>query len=183
MVKKHLFISGRPGIGKTTLIKKATEYLNKFCIDYSGFITEELREKGRRVGFILREMPRGRECILAHVNITSPYRVGKYGVNIHEFESIALPTIEKKVPLLVIDEIGTMELFSQKFKETLKRILKGKSPLLLATIGERHLVILDRWNVKDMVNLLVINYRTRNGLLDRIIEWFRDNLEGPFASR
>jgi len=182
MVKKHLFISGRPGIGKTTLIRKLTEYLEGINVDYSGFITEELRERGKRVGFILKVVPGEVEGILAHIDFVSSYRVGKYGVNLDEFERIALPAIKKRASLLVIDEIGTMELYSFKFKEILKNLLKGRSPLILATIGEKHLPLLDKWKVRSNVTLMIMDYRNRDEILERTIRWIRENLEASLAS-
>jgi nucleoside-triphosphatase len=182
MDKKHLFITGRPGIGKTTIIKRVAETLHKKGIKYSGFITEELREGGKRVGFILREIPGGKTGLFAHIDILSPYRVGKYGVNLKEFEKLALPLLRGRVPLLIIDEIGTMELFSVKFKNTLREIIRRNSPLLLATIGERHLGLLDKWGLRNKVEILVMDYKTREELVDKIIEWLRENLEVPLAS-
>jgi nucleoside-triphosphatase len=82
MAKKFL-ITGRPGAGKTTLIKKAAGMLQPF--HPVGFYTEEIREQGVRVGFQLVSLD-GQTRVISHVGIPGPFRVGKYGVDIEGFE-------------------------------------------------------------------------------------------------
>ena len=80
----NVLLTGRPGIGKTTLIKKVIDMTS---LSKGGFYTEEIREAGQRVGFSLTTLDR-KESVLAHVKIRSPYRVGRYGVDIDSFEAI-----------------------------------------------------------------------------------------------
>ena len=109
-----ILIRGRPGAGKTTMVKKL---LQKIKSPYAGFLTEEIRETGERVGFKIVTTD-GREGILARKDFPSPYRVAGYGVNLEDFERVALPIFEGITnQLVVIDEIGKMELFSGRFKK------------------------------------------------------------------
>lgn len=103
----NIFITGRPGAGKTTLIK---EVVRQPGIKAGGFYTEEIRkrEKGR-VGFRIKTLD-GKRGILASVDITSPYKVGKYKVNLEDFERVALPAIESAIAshqTIIIDENRT----------------------------------------------------------------------------
>ena len=98
-----------------------------------GFYTEEiLNTKGIRVGFRVLTISSNEPGILAHTNNRTGWKVGKYYVNMHDFERVVLPELDKKADLIVIDEIGKMELFSEKFKEKLMECLEKGS--VLATI-------------------------------------------------
>ena len=130
----NILIQGPPGIGKTTVIIK----LSKLLKNLSGFYTEEMREKGKRVGFCVRSF-QGEKGILAHQNYKGKYRVGKYRVNVEDFERVALPALEKGLKestVLLIDEIGKMEMFSTKFREKVKSALESPLPVV-ATITEK----------------------------------------------
>ena len=80
---KKLFVTGKPGTGKTTLIKKVARMLQPFHA--VGFYTEEIREQGECVGFQLVSLD-GQRRIMSHVDIPGPFRVGKYGVDVEGFE-------------------------------------------------------------------------------------------------
>ncbi|MEW6686273.1 MAG: nucleoside-triphosphatase [Candidatus Edwardsbacteria bacterium] len=111
----NILITGKPRCGKTTLIKELIGLLDHTC----GFYTEEIREKGKRVGFLLRTM-NDKETMFAHIDFKSPFRVSKYGVDVVGFEKIAMSELKKGIErgsIIVIDEIGKMELFSRSFKE------------------------------------------------------------------
>ena len=100
-------------------------------VDAGGFYTEEIRVMDRRMGFRIITLD-GKDGILAHVDCNSNYKVGKYRVDLDSFESVAIPTLEKAIKdkaIIVIDEIGKMELFSMKFKELVSNILDGEKPL------------------------------------------------------
>ncbi len=126
---KNIFITGKPGCGKTTLIK---EILKEIKIQARGFHTEEIRQKGERVGFKIITLS-GKEGILSHKEIESPLKVSKYKVNLKDLEKIGIKEIEKGLKedcLIVIDEIGKMELFSKKFKKVIKKTLESKNKVL-----------------------------------------------------
>jgi nucleoside-triphosphatase THEP1 len=126
-----ILITGSPGSGKTTLVCEVARNL----VSVRGFYTREIRERGRRVGFSLSVLG-GKELTLAHVGIRSRHRVGKYGVDVKSFETAVCPEINSALcedSIIVIDEIGKMELFSQKFRQTVLRALDSSLPVL-ATI-------------------------------------------------
>jgi len=110
-------LTGRPGIGKTTAIKRIIEKLKDRAV---GFYTEEIRhpETKKRLGFKVITTD-GNEGILAEKFKPSKFKVGSYGVNVEDFENLVIPVLEKafkeRDKIIVIDEIGKMELFSDKF--------------------------------------------------------------------
>jgi len=126
---KNIFISGQPGCGKTTLIM---EILRELKLNAGGFYTQEIKQRGKRSGFKITTL-NGKEGILAYVNIKSPYKVGKYKVNIRDLEEIGVKSISgaiKNNRLIVIDELGKMEMMSEKFKKAVETALNSKNKVL-----------------------------------------------------
>ena len=126
---KNVFITGLPGCGKTSLIK---EILKELRLNAGGFYTQEIREGGIRKGFKIITLD-SKEGILAHVNVKSPYRVSKYKVNIKDLEEIGVNSIFealKKNKICIIDELGKMELYSEKFKKVVLAALDSKNKVL-----------------------------------------------------
>ena len=124
-----IVVTGAPGTGKTTLVKRLFRlYPERF----KGFWTEEIREKGRRTGFRIVRTD-GKMGILSRIDIERPYRVGKYRVNVDEFEKLVIPFLVPDERIILIDEIGKMELFSKRFVEIVEELLFGETSVI-ATI-------------------------------------------------
>ena len=165
-----VLITGLPGVGKTTLLKRVVEKLN--CPAF-GFYTSELREAGNRVGFSVESLS-GEKGILSHKDIKSPYRVGRYGVDLRSFESIGVSELEKGLAadsLLVIDEIGKMELFSEKFKEVLLKAMEVPNPLLATILYKSH-PFCDRLKKRADTELIKIDAGNREELVDILVKRF-----------
>ena len=110
---KSILITGKPRSGKSTLLERMVSRIpNKV-----GFLTKEMRVAGERMGFEI-ETHLGSKTVLAHVNSKTDYRVSRYFVDIRNLESI-IPEVSTfgKGDILYLDEIGQMELFSEKFKD------------------------------------------------------------------
>ena len=132
-MERVFLLTGAPGTGKTSIIKQAVARLGESA---GGFYTEEiLSDEGNRKGFRLVTLD-GREARLAHVKIDSRYRVGKYGVDIKALESIGVEALEKAAgqgKIVVVDEIGRMELLSEKFRNAIKQLLDS-GRIIIGTI-------------------------------------------------
>jgi nucleoside-triphosphatase len=135
----RLLIEGRPGAGKTTVARRLAGILRGRGIPVRGFTTEEIRERGRRVGFTVTAVG-GPSAVLAHVNLAGPPRVGRYGVDLKAFERVALQALG--VPgaggVVVIDELGKMELASAAFRREVQRLLETDSSLVATVHTHRH---------------------------------------------
>ncbi len=150
----NILLTGRPGIGKTTLIKRLIEATP---LSKGGFYTEEVREKGQRVGFSLTTLD-GKESVLAHVKIKSQCRVGRYGIDIDTFEAIGVESITKAIStneLIIIDEIGRMELFSRKFREVVLQALK--TGRVVATIKKGRGYFIDEIKSRKDARVIEVN--------------------------
>lgn len=132
MIEKNLFITGTPKVGKTTLIKEViVQYRDKV----GGFYTEEIREGTKRGGFVIRTF-NGQEGIMALKGLPSKYKVGKYGVDVKVIDEVAVPSLRRAIQekeLIVIDEIGSMEILSEQFRIALFECLNSPKKVL-ATI-------------------------------------------------
>ena len=113
-LKKNIFLTGAPSSGKTTVIKKVIARLPHPA---TGFYTEEERVAGRRVGFVMKTLE-GKSGYLAHQDIQSDFHIRRYGVSIENIETIAVPSITpRNRHIIILDEIGKMECFSELFKQ------------------------------------------------------------------
>ena len=121
----RILLDGRPGAGKSTVARRLADELGEDGIPVSGFVTEEIRESGRRLGFSVKRLG-GERGVLAHVEIPGPPRVGRYGVDLAAPERLAIPALEQagENDIVIVDELGKMELASRPFQEAFSALLK-----------------------------------------------------------
>ncbi len=125
----NIFITGRPGIGKTTAVMRAVEELE---LPMHGFYTREMRDDGRRVGFEIRDLE-GNRATMAHVDFSGPPTVSKYGVDPRAVDRVGVAALRRALDegtVAVLDEVGRMELASEKFVEILGELLDADIPVL-----------------------------------------------------
>jgi len=162
-----LLLTGPPGVGKTTVIQK---FLSSTEMSAGGFYTQEMRERGQRTGFFLRTLD-GAEGVLAHIDYQGGYRVGRYGVDIELFEALTIPALEQALrtkELVVIDEIGRMELFSRRFHEMVLRILDQNERHLLGVIHQGNEPFVASIKKRGDVEIMAVSRVNRDELLDLI---------------
>ena len=166
--KKNILVTGLPGIGKTTLVKDLSLKLKQYCP--RGFYTEELREGGVRKGFELVGLD-GVMMTLAHQNVETAYRVGKYKVDVVGFEKFLgkVRFFEPGIGLIIIDEIGKMECLSRKFKEIIKSILDSEK-IVVATIALKAGGFIGDLRNREDVKLFEMTKDNRNFLLLEILD-------------
>ena len=169
LVKKNLLITGLPGVGKTTLIKKISEALRD--LHPVGFYTEEIKEEGVRKGFELISLE-GKKGLLSHKNIRSPHTVGSYKVDIKGFEDFlgSISFLNPSNCLIIIDEIGKMECLSDRFKKILKEILdSGK--WVITTIALKGSGLIAEVKERKDIRLFEITKKNRDFLLKEISDF------------
>ena len=171
---KNILITGRPRVGKSTIIKKVVERL---CTagykSIAGFYTTEIISDNKRVGFSINTLD-GRIGRLAEVGFESPYRLGKYGIDMKSFEAIALTSLEHAIKtnsLIVIDEIGYMELKSKRFRELVIKALDSPA-FVLAAIMRNKFDFADIIKARNDVEVITIRTDNRDRLTDEIAARF-----------
>ncbi len=167
LIKKNLLITGLPGVGKTTLIKKLSEALRG--LHPIGFYTEEIREEGVRKGFGLIDL-KGKRGLLSHQDIRSDYKVGQYQVDIKGFEDFldSISFFNPSTCLIIIDEIGKMECFSGRFKKLLTEILDSEK-WVIATIALKGSGLIAEVKGRKDVKLFEITKKNRDFLFSEIL--------------
>jgi nucleoside-triphosphatase len=168
---QKILLTGRPGCGKTTLIERIVKQLARPA---GGFYTEEIRERGRRVGFSIITLD-GQETVFAHVDFKKPERLGKYGLDLSVLESVGVEAIREAVrarQLVVIDEIGPMETRSPIFREAVNEALDSESPVL-ATIFARSLPFTDAIKARPDVTLIEVRPDNRERLVSELSAKFQ----------
>jgi nucleoside-triphosphatase len=170
MTAQNILITGRPGIGKTTLIQNLVERLSD--LHPIGFYTRELREGEHRVGFEILGLD-GRKGMLAQVQIKSPYHVGKYGVDIQSFEAfLSGMVIPEKPAVVILDEIGKMECLSARFRTLVQNLLDADLPLI-ATIALRGDSFIQSLKEREDVKLVTLTQENRDLLASYLEEIVR----------
>ncbi len=168
-VGKAYLLTGEPRIGKTTALKKVIESIGiNHC---GGFYTEQVCVQGERCGFRLVTLD-GQVGTMADVNLDSPLRVGKYGVVLDSLEDIGLAAIYNALVskrFIVIDEIGPMQLYSNKFKQAVIDVLKSTCPLL-GTVFCRPYPWLDKLKQQNDIELYKLTLDNRNEAPQTLIE-------------
>lgn len=145
-----ILLSGRPGVGKTTIVNRVYEHYSKNGFKVEGLTTREVRQGGARAGFIITDLSSGQEGWLAKKDVGAGPRVGSYVVTSDELEKIGVSALERSVKgdadLIIVDEIGPMEMTSASFRNNISKVLNGRRTVV-ATVkfGSRYPEVEDTW--------------------------------------
>jgi nucleoside-triphosphatase len=175
---RHVLLTGAPGCGKTTVVRSVASALVDSGAPVRGFWTEETRERGRRTGFRIQTLS-GKDGMLARVGLRSPYEVGRYGVDLAALDSVAVAEIEEALAapnrarlIVIIDEIGRMELFSTRFRRAVERAF-DQAGHVVATIMLRPHPFADALRRRPDVAVVTITPQNRDGLPAEILRSLR----------
>jgi len=167
--KRALFLTGPPGVGKTTIIREA---LARAGASAGGFYTEEIRSGGVRQGFRIITLD-GQSAVLAHIDSTGRHRVSKYGVNPDGLEGVGVAAIRHAIQgaaVVVIDEVGKMELFSASFREVVTEALASGKKVLGTVMLVPH-PWADALKRHPGVEVLMVTRANRDQVAERVRRW------------
>jgi len=175
-------ITGKPRIGKSTIIKAVISRLKAEGISVGGMLTADIREGGIRVGFSLEDINTGEKGILAHTHTHihqkgqgPKVKVGKYIVNLADLDSIGANSIKNALTqpdpiIIIVDEIGPMELKSKKFIETVEEALESTKSMLVSVHQRSEHELVKR--VKKKFEIFEVTEENRDEMANRIIQRF-----------
>jgi nucleoside-triphosphatase THEP1 len=172
-----ILLTGRPGIGKTTAVKASISLLGDKA---GGFYTREVRTQSRRTGFEIVTLD-GRTAWLASRSSAPIFKeevsLGRYRVNLRGIDSIAVPALRRAVKsnrLIVIDEIGPMEIISKLFCQTVMEILDSEAPVI-GTIMQGQNTFADRVRAHSRVRIRTITIENRVHVPPQVITELAQN--------
>jgi nucleoside-triphosphatase len=170
----NILITGLPGVGKTTLMKKLCVIFKEF--NPSGFFTSEILENNEITGVVIENL-NGDGRILAHINLKSKHSLGKYKIDMKGFEDFLQNILqkEKKTGLYFIDEIGKIECESKKFSKLIVELLNADKPLI-ATIPEKGTGLISEIKKRDDVRLFELTPHNQEHKLKELTMIIRDLL-------
>ena len=168
---RALLLVGRPGIGKTTVIQKVLEILSERA---GGFYTEEIRGRRGRAGFRLVTLD-GQSAVMAHVKFrrTGIPRVSRYGVDVGAIDGIGVAAIHGAMQakqVIIVDEIGKMELYCERFKDVVMRAI-ARPHVVVATVMSRSHAWVDALKDRPEVTVWQVTVLNRDSLAQQVVQW------------
>jgi nucleoside-triphosphatase len=179
-MRNVMLITGPPGIGKTTILCKTGEDLSSRGYKIGGMTSQELREDGNRVGFQIENYSSGSKGWLAHIHQPVGPRIGKYRVNLHNLDSIGVAAITQALidaDIVVIDEIGPMELFSGNFRNAVRKAVNSCKPLLGTIHFRSHRQLISQLGAGESSEIIEVTVSNRDRLpselVDKVLKFMR----------
>jgi nucleoside-triphosphatase len=152
---------------------KVVNALRERGICVGGMISREAREGGTRVGFEILDLSSGRHGWLAHVNQKNGPQVGKYRVNIEDLNNIGAQAVTEaveKCEVIAIDEIGPMELFSERFKEAVRKALESHKLVLAVVHWKAQDTLINEARKREDAETTSVTLENRESLHKQITE-------------
>jgi nucleoside-triphosphatase len=164
-----LMLTGAPGVGKTTVICRLAALLAPRAL--GGFYTADIRERGTRRGFRLHGFD-GSECLLAHVDLPGPPRVSKYGVDVAALDASATTLLapQPEVAIYLVDEVGKMECFSERFIVAMRALLDSGKPVV-ATVARTGAGFIEEVKRRNDVEIREVTRSNRDRLPAEVAAW------------
>ena len=177
----RIAVTGSPGIGKSTVVAKAAEKLaDRPGFKIGGIQTSEIRKEGKREGFSIQDLATGKTGVLGSIRGSGP-RVGKYHVNLEDLENIGANALKSALEcdLIVIDEVGPMELKSEAFVSAVEVVLESDKPVLAVLHRSSSHQLAQR--IRKEFEVLIVNEENRDELPEKIFARLRErNQHFPF---
>jgi nucleoside-triphosphatase len=178
-------ITGMPSVGKTQTLIKIIEKIQKSGYKLEGMITTPFIEKKKRVGFYVEDWQTKEKEIFARLDLDSKDKVGKYGVDLAALERVGVHAIEKaindeNIDIIVIDEIGKMEMLSEKFCEVVIEALDSDKPIMVTLHKKSRTPLLQDIRRRDDIRILEVTAVNRNLLPYKIEKIMAEKLPPLF---
>jgi nucleoside-triphosphatase len=176
-MSRAILLTAKPRTGKSTAIEKIINEIGKD--NYVGFFTKEIRnEQNERTGFEIITSD-GKIGRLSSIFSTSPIRHSRYGVELEFFENEALPLIENadSSKVVVIDEIGPMQMYSDSFKRILLNYIDSDNRVVIGTIFYDSYEWIDDFKKNPNVELMEVTLENRDDIPKMVLDKVGDVLD------
>ncbi len=174
-----ILLTGPPGVGKTTMVNRVYEHYKARGLKIAGITTREVREGNQRVGFKITDLSSGEEGWLARADGGAGPRIGRYTVASDDLERIGVKALKKAtlgdVGLIIVDEIGPMEMTHSGFREAISEILDEDNALVATVKYGSHYPEVER--IRRNALQLEITKDNRDTILKRIIGQLNRRIE------
>jgi nucleoside-triphosphatase len=160
-------LTGPPGIGKSTVVSRVIYLIRSKGYGVGGCLTKEKRKGRERVGFTIIDLMSGREGPLASSESSLGPRVGRYRVNVKgivEIGATALVEAAKGAEVIVIDEIGPMELTSPEFKRGAEACFSSGRPILAVVHDKMKDPLIEQIRALPDKEMIELTLQNREGL-------------------
>jgi len=181
-MKIKIGITGLPGAGKTHALRRVIEMLKAEDVIVGGMVTDSITEKGLKMGFSVENILTGEKGVLAHRNLKSDIRFLDYGVDIEVLDSIGVRAISEaneRAEVIVIDEVGKLEVESDEFVRVVKEVLDSDKPLILTLHKKSRNPLLQDIRRRDDVRILEVTPINKNILPYKIIPLIKEEISDP----
>jgi nucleoside-triphosphatase len=165
-------ITGLPGSGKTYTLLRVIDMLKEEELTIGGMIDEPISDGRHKTGFTVKNILTGESQIFASQEIESKIMIGKIGVDLSKFEEVSITAIKdacEKCDIIVIDEVGKVEVESQAFIDAVKDALDINKPMILTLHKKSRNPLLQDIRRRDDVRILEVTPTNRNLLPYKII--------------
>ncbi len=169
---KVMLLTGAPGVGKTTIVNRLCTHCSAKRVTVHGITTREIREKGMRVGFKITDVATGKEGCLARKDKSERVRVGSYLVVTQDLEQIGVAALDRALEgsadIVVVDEIGPMEMTSLSFRNAVSKVLDRKQPTVVTVKLGSHYTEVEK--IRGSCIRLEVSKGNREAVYRRLIE-------------
>ena len=170
-----MFLTGVPGVGKSTVVRKVAEMIQQSGVKVGGMTSGDLRSGAARVGFEIRDLLAGETGVLAHVNQPTGPGIGRYRVRSEDLDRIgaeAILSAIKDADLIVVDEVGPMELISRRFKDAVQAALTSGKPLLGTVHRNAQDPLVRVIKSSPSIEVVEVTLENRDSLANGLVERF-----------
>ena len=175
MESKNVLLTGRPGVGKTTVVERLVELAREREAGVRGVFSPEIREDDERVGFEIADVATGRSEVMAHVEYDGP-SVGKYGVDVSAVDEIAHEDIAAEdADLVVVDEVAPMQTHSDIFVERVRAALDSETPVIAVVQEARETGFVGSVKQRDDATVVHVTKENRDEVPDQLAELVEDS--------
>lgn len=175
----NIFVTGPPGVGKTTIVQRAVELLRRRGFKAGGLYSPEIRTGGERLGFEIVDLATGERGTLAHTHLSQGPIVGRYRVNLEDLSRVAVRAIDnatRSSDFIVIDEVGPMELKSEHFQTAVLSVLDGSKPVLGIIHQRAEHQVIDAIRRRRDTQILEVSVQNRESLPEEIAKRIGDHI-------